>query len=435
MPRELHAVLASGPTTGNVLRGQIGVSQPTLSRLLTQHRSTIAKLGRGRATRYALYRRIRELPAELPVMRVSTIGGVMRIGTLATIAANALWFDDLEDPRASREYLSLPWFITDMRPQGYLGRLFPAMHEDLGLPGPVTDWNEDQTLYAIARRGEDVVGNLLVGEESMARFLTGFVAEAAYFHGSRLERYGSTADYVAGGGGAGSSAAGEQPKFTACVREPGRAARRVIVKFSGTLDTAAGRRWADLLIAEHLATEVLREHGHVAARTEFLSDGRRAYLEIERFDRLGEHGRIGLVSLGALDDGFVGERRGWPESAAALLRERLIAAEAAVELRWLSAFGAHIANNDMHLGNVSFFHDGARQLRLAPVYDMLPMAYAPARDEVPTREPAAPVPRSGHSDQWLAAGQVAQRYWRRLADDERLSEEFRAVARQHLQFY
>ena len=80
MPRELHAVLASGPTTGTALRGQIGVSQPTLSRLLTQHRSTITKLGRGRATRYARYRRISELPEELPVMRVSTIGGMMRIG-------------------------------------------------------------------------------------------------------------------------------------------------------------------------------------------------------------------------------------------------------------------------------------------------------------------------------------------------------------------
>ena len=80
MPREFYAVLASAPTAGTELRGQIGVCQPTLSRLLTQHRSTITKLGRGRATRYARYRRISELPEELPVMRVSTIGGMMRIG-------------------------------------------------------------------------------------------------------------------------------------------------------------------------------------------------------------------------------------------------------------------------------------------------------------------------------------------------------------------
>jgi hypothetical protein len=96
-----------------------------------------------------------------------------------------------------------------------------------------------------------------------------------------------------------------------------------------------------------------------------LSDGVRAYLQVERFDRVGRAGRLGLISLGALDDEFVGERLGWSQSAAALLRAGLIDAGDARELRWLSAFGSLIANTDMHLGNASFLYEGKMRFRLA----------------------------------------------------------------------
>ena len=142
MDAALANALFSGTRTGAELRGGLGISQPTLSRLLKATRAEVAVLGRGRSTRYGLYRRIRELPPELPVHRVSQDGAIERIATLVTIAPGRFWFDDLEQPRASREFESLPWFITDMRPQGYLGRLFPLRYEDLSLPDRIGDWNE-----------------------------------------------------------------------------------------------------------------------------------------------------------------------------------------------------------------------------------------------------------------------------------------------------
>jgi len=239
--------------------------------------------------------------------------------------------------------------------------------------------------------------------------------------------YQTLADAAVAGRAAGSSAAGEQPKFTAFVGASLGQARHVIVKFSNLLHTAAGARWSDLLLAEHLAALVLRTHGHATAGTEFLSDGVRAYLEVERFDRSGARGRMGLVSLGALDDEFVGERRGWAESAAALLRARIIGSADARQLRFLSAFGALIANNDMHLGNASFLTEGYMQFRLAPAYDMLPMMYAPVRDEVVARE-FAPTPKPAHADQWSAALPVAREFWERLGDESRASAAFRRIA-------
>jgi HipA-like C-terminal domain len=429
MSPDIRAALEGGIRSASELRQQLGISQPTLSRALQNMRANVAVLGRGRTTRYALYRHVRELPSEVPVYRIDAEGSAVQIGLLLTIRPDRFWYSDLERPAASAEHYSLPWFITDMRPQGYLGRLFPQTYADIGLPDRITDWNEDQALYALARRGEDAVGNLIIGAESHARWISSLQRSTAVLQSNRLNQYGTFATEAVSGRAAGSSAAGEQPKFTTAVRTGKSSTRHVLVKFSGLLSTAAGARWSDLLIAEHLAGVVLREHGHASAHTEYMNDGRRAYLEVERFDRVGARGRVGLVSLGALDDEFVGERRGWPESAAALLRMQIIAPEDARELRFLSAFGALIGNTDMHLGNASFLTGGYMSFQLAPAYDMLPMTYAPVRDEVPVREFTAPAPRPGHADQWMAALPVARQFWERVSTDKRVSATFRRLAR------
>jgi hypothetical protein len=426
-PSLTHALL-SGPRTSVELREALGVSQPTLSRMLRRARGEVAVLARGRATRYGLYRRIRDLPAELPVYRISRSGESRHIASIITLAPTRFWFDDLEDRRASREFLSLPWFITDMRPQGYLGRLFPLRYEDLGLPQRIVDWNEDHALYALARRGEDMAGNLIVGEESYARWVALARGGSRIAETERLQRYAQLAQETLAGRAAGSSAAGEQPKFTAEIGDSAQSLRHVLVKFSPPLDTRIGRRWSDLLLGEHLAGEVLRAHGHRAAISRHTSDALRAYLEVERFDRVGVAGRLGVVSLGALDDEFVGERLGWPQSAAALLRLALIDADDARELRWLSAFGSMIANTDMHLGNASFTYEGALRFSLAPTYDMLPMAYAPIREEISLHDPFSPTPTAGTADQWQLALPAAIEFWDRLGADARASPEFRVIA-------
>lgn len=431
MDAALSNLLAAGSRTGVELREGLGISQPTLSRVLRGSRDEIAVLGRGRNTRYGLYRRIRELPPELPVFRVSQRGDIERIASLVTIAPDRFWFEDHHQSAASREFASLPWFMTDMRPQGFLGRLFPQRYEDLMLPARIVDWNEDHALYAIARRGEDLAGNLLVGEESHARWLASTHDTGIIAPGDRHVRYPQLVRDAIEGRIAASSAAGEQPKFTAIVGESVASARHVLVKFTPSLDTASGRRWADLLIGEEIAASVLRAHGIRAATSTCSIHGDRAFLEVERFDRIGLRGRLGIISLGALDDEFVGERIGWAQSAAALLRARLIEAGDARTLRWLSAFGAMIANTDMHLGNASFLHAGSVRFELAPAYDMLPMFYAPVGNEVPARRFVLPAPTPATADQWRAALPAARSFWQAIADDGRVSADFRATAGGH----
>ena len=98
------------------------------------------------------------------------------------------------------------------------------------------------------------------------------------------------------------------------------------------------------------------------------------------------------------------------------------------QIRDLHAFGRFIANTDLGLDNLSLAPRDDGALALAPVYDMLPMGYAPVADELPARAYVAPMPDPGHEAPWLAAGERARRYWRVVAGDERISQPFRAIA-------
>jgi len=63
---------------------------------------------------------------------------------------------------------SLPWFLADLRPDGFTGRAFVRrLHEDLALPPRVLDWHNDHVLAALSRRGKDTLGGLVVGQESL----------------------------------------------------------------------------------------------------------------------------------------------------------------------------------------------------------------------------------------------------------------------------
>jgi hypothetical protein len=194
-------------------------------------------------------------------------------------------------------------------------------------------------------RGEDCVGNLIVGDDSLNRFL------------ERRPRPHTRADYPLLATGAlagqpGSSAGGEHPKFA--VYSEGR---HVLVKFASG-DGAAADRWRDLLVCEHLALEVLREAGTLAIHSEWFDlDGNR-YLETVRFDRVGEQGRRGVISLFAINGHYLDPAfDNWGGAGRHILEAPSLRmdAEHAERMVWLDTFGDLIGNTDRHFGNFSFF--------------------------------------------------------------------------------
>jgi hypothetical protein len=82
---------------------------------------------------------------------------------------------------------------------------------------------------------------------------------------ARGQRYGELAQAALAGERIGSSAAGEQPKFTACVADADGSQRHVIVKFSEPVDgNPAARHWHDC--ADVSARMMMHEPGPVRLR-------------------------------------------------------------------------------------------------------------------------------------------------------------------------
>jgi hypothetical protein len=222
----------------------------------------------------------------------------------------------------------------------------------------------------------------------------------------------------------GSSAHGEHPKFSARLSQ-GALTTHVLVKFSPPRDTPLGVRWADLLIAEFVASQVLSEHGISAARNEVFEFGGQVFLQSERFDRIGAEGRRGAVSLHSIDVARYGVLDRWSSSAQRLHAEQLLSAQDLERITLVDSFGSLIANTDRHFGNITLFDRYEGPLELAPIYDMLPMLFAPQDGQVVERpfEPAGPA--AATLSVWPRARDVAEIYWARLCAESRLSEDFR----------
>ena len=147
-------------------------------------------------------------------------------------------------------------------------------------------------------------------------------------------------------------------------------------------------------------------------------------LESERFDRVGERGRLGVLSLAAVHDDPADR---WARAAVVLRDTGRLPADDARRLRWLDAFGALIGNTDRHQYNVVFFTEGST-LRLAPAFDQVSMFYAPASDgQVPSRDLAPAYATADTLDVWEDARMATREFWLRGSDDGRVSDDVRRV--------
>jgi hypothetical protein len=436
-PAQLEALLArrQGWRAGD-LAGQLGVSVPTLHRMLQGLAPQVVSAGKARRARYALSRPVRGVRQRYPLYAVDETGAAEEIATVVPVCPTGTWMPlpagtwPVPDEARDGWWEGLPYPFYDMRPQGYMGRQFALVeHQPLQVPANPNESSDDDILYALSLRGADLPGNLIVGQAAYETWLHAKVAPLRLLDEATLgAAYAELAEQAVGSGVAGASAAGEFPKFTAARAEEGRPTPHVLVKFSGADGSTAVRRWADLLICEHLALEAMRAiPGVDSARSRVLQHAGRTFLELERFDRHGLHGRSPVCSLFSLNAALLGDSStDWSRLAARLHMDNRLSADTLEQVRRIGWFGKLIGNTDMHLGNLSFRPDP--ELTLAPGYDMLPMFYAPlAGGEVPEREFGAqpPLPLPPQKADWHLACEAALQFWRRAEQDARISEDFR----------
>ena len=430
-PDRLARLLRQGPRPGKELQALLGLSEHALGRSLRAQPERFLRLGARKTSTYALVRSIQGVGSPVPIFAWGPTAAApaepllhlvpIEPGGFAVVPAGG-------GPATRAD--NLPWFLQDLRPQGFLGRKVPRVLGNPRFPADIRGWGADDVLRYLCTAGRSTPGALVVGEAM--RF-------AAAAHGYPLPRTtgeGSLIDVLAGQIAAGvddpppgSSAAGEQPKaLSALVDETG--VQELIVKYSPPLLDPIGRRVADLLVAEHLASEVIHDHwpGWAARSTVRLAHGR-AWLLSRRFDRTPAGGRHGCVSLASVDAEFCDHPPGapprWSRTARALGAARRLNAEGVARVCLLEAFGHGIGNTDMHLGNLCLGLNGVEMDGVMPIYDMLPMAWMPNNELRPLGR-LRPAPDDLRAEA-AAVGPAVADFWARLEAEPRASSEFRAA--------
>lgn len=403
----------SGPQSRAELQRALGLSQPTLSRMLKKQSAKLVVVGQSTSPRYAL-----KAEHSWPVFEVDADGKVQELVELKAVEPHYFVIEN-------QLFADLPYFLGDMRPSGFLGRLVPTLHPELALPRDILTWSAQTTLKYLSNVGFNSPGNLLVGEISVQRFLN----LDKHLSATPRSKYSELANDVLGLGSPGSSAAGEQPKFLV-TNEDGV---HLIVKFSPPHNESVGERVSDILVCEHIAMTILRESGIGAAKTRILRNNDRTFLEVERFDRIGLQGRRGVLSLGVLDAEFVGGSSSWSDAVEKLVHGKQVSQKFHPQVRILELFGNLIANSDMHMFNLSFLSEqGTRIIDIAPVYDMCPMAYAPRSNQLFPYQFTPPIPRKNAQQIWAVALPLAIRFWREVASEKMISEQFKNIAKENI---
>ena len=423
--------LKRGPSTSKEIQAAIGLSQSTVSRMLKKMGDRIVQLSDGRSVRYAATCNAFGGNDKLQIGMIDESGKNRLVAYLRPLNCGKFFLEPvvkncppllLGEGRTGL-YEDLPYFLLDLRPQGFLGRLIAKgiSRQSEDFPDNPKAWNTDHIGRYLISNGDDLPGNFIFGEQQFLRVRRKPVAV------SRND-YPQLADSAVKGEPPGSSAGGEHPKFTAF---NAKQASHVIVKFSPMGDNEVAQRWKDILVTEYHASRVLNDHSFPVATTDLFEMDGRLFLETQRFDRIGEFGRLSMISLDMVDREFIGSgSNNWARVMEDLHNQGMannLDFQRARELRY---FGQLINNTDMHLGNLSLSIEGG-EFRLLPVYDMCSMGFAPKTGEV---LPFDFQPDLRETDLDMEAvervQEIAHEFWDNVSNDDGISDQFRDYLKQ-----
>ncbi|MDX3774713.1 type II toxin-antitoxin system HipA family toxin YjjJ [Chromatiaceae bacterium AAb-1] len=413
--------LRQEPAGSKTLAAKLGCDRSTVSRLIAQCQDRIISTGRARATLYYLCRHTDN--SETSLYCITETGNARHFARMIAVMPHGYLVKRNSDEDFIY-YDDLPWWLQDMRPQGFLGRALAKhlYHNKIVSSADPDSWSDNDVFNALRLSQHDAPGNLLVGEQSYQQWLLHTPTVIT------VDDFAMLAEQAISGEIPGSSAGGEQPKFCVVVND-----RHLLVKFSAATRNANSQRWADLLQAECLALNILQQHQIAAGPCEIITDQHRTYLSYQRFDRIGLSGRRGVVSLRMAEMEFVGHPAEWPVIAHRLYQQQLISEHDYHTIAVIWCYGRLLANTDMHTGNLSFFYEGGHNLQLAPVYDMLPMAFAPDRSGAMTSSYPLNISPVADAVFWKQAYPLAHQFWQQLSQHPAISAEFRQIAGNMLQ--
>jgi len=139
---QLKSALQGGAKKTADLLHKLNISQSKFSRLMASAGDSVISIGKARSTRYACTRDLRGLGAKFPIFRVTPQGAVQTYGELSVLVAGQFAIE-LDQYKGRQLFDGLPYFLQDMRPQGFIARSFTNKNRDLRLPERIADWSDD----------------------------------------------------------------------------------------------------------------------------------------------------------------------------------------------------------------------------------------------------------------------------------------------------
>jgi hypothetical protein len=250
----IRTLRADAPASGAELCARLGgIDKSTLSRALRRLGEAVISRGGSKRTRYALRRPLRGQTEALPLYRIDQAGQGHLLAWLDPYFPGGCGLEFVEPasafswplPEKMRDgwFEGVPYPLFDMRPQGFLGRHLARRHAvDLQVQEDPKQWSDDDLLHVLAQRGEDLPGNLILGEPAYRRFLAAQRTRHWLADDELADAYPALAREALLHGDAGSSAGGEFPKFIAHRKSSGEP-WTAIVKFSADDLARIERLW------------------------------------------------------------------------------------------------------------------------------------------------------------------------------------------------
>lgn len=170
---------------------------------------------------------------EYPLFRLRSDGTVERLGHAVPqpgdtvqvhVTANRPNLICPPDGGEPGTFPGLPWYLDDLRPQGYLGRAYARHHgHDFGMPLDPDRSEPRSLLRMLSRTGGTRQGDIIPGENALQEALMSREAPLDLVRAAtRQHAYPERAAAVMAGTLACLGPGGEQPKFTATVEEDGQ---------------------------------------------------------------------------------------------------------------------------------------------------------------------------------------------------------------------
>ncbi|MEA2060841.1 MAG: type II toxin-antitoxin system HipA family toxin YjjJ [Thermodesulfobacteriota bacterium] len=429
--RSIIEYLERGPSSSREIQTALELSQSSVSRMLKKLDYTIVRIKEGRSVRYAATCNAFGASDKIPLSTINAFGEPRSIAYLRPLNCGQYFLEPVSpdfSPLLLGENRSclfddLPYFLLDLKPQGYLGRHIAKKISQLSdrFPSDPRIWRTSQIGRYLISNGADLPGNFLLGEQLLLRIQRD---PAAVYR----KDYPELADKAVRGEPPGSSAGGEQPKFTAFNKN---LSSHVIVKFTAKSKNEVTARWRDILITEYHAADILKTRGYPAANPSVFELGGRMFLESPRFDRIKKFGRSSMLSLDIINREFVGfGGNNWSRVMEELFNHGLVDDLDVQMTRELQYFGRLINNTDMHLGNLSLSINGDK-FHLLPAYDMCSMGFAPKSGEVlPFEFDPSYQDNNLDAQRREFVHRMAYDFWKRVSKDDRISDAFKGYLNQ-----